>query len=448
MNKKLYPCLKKEYALVCRYDESILYPLNEGDGNQYTSPAYEYDTMNQTAAEILMLCDGIHTIESISQELAQRSNETEEYVLILVDDFLRQSLEKGHIVVNSNISNNKINIFGDFTMAVPINACFEITKQCPLKCQHCFNNSGEVKKDEMTTDQIKKVIDKLTGIGIQKLMFTGGEPFARNDFLDIIEYAYSRFMAISIASNGYLITENIAQALSIYKRKIVIQISVDGTEEHHDYIRGVKNSFKKAVKAIMYLRKYNIAVTVAATLNDLNFGDMEQIAEIAYTYGALQLTYAITMNQGRARDNNLAHSVDIRNLVERAIVLKHQYADKGLFVQIDDDTLVKFSENDAGNTCGAGISQIAIRENGNVSPCLCFFFTYGNILRDDPHEIFSPKRAEFFKNLPVPHETYCGDCVEIDNCSHCFARAYDSDKNNCKWKSEFSRLIKNEEIVC
>lgn len=444
MNKKLYPYLKKEFALVCRFNESIIYPLNAETDNQYTSPSYTYNTINRTAAEILLLCDGKHTIDNIVFELSEKFNDDQKNVEPVVQEFLNECLNRGHIMYSKELNFQNINVNGDFSIITPINACFEITKECPLRCRHCFNESGTAKLKEMTESQVKEVIDKLSDMGVQKLMLTGGEPLARPDFLNIVGYAYSRFVAISIASNGYLMTEQMAQDLSAYRNKIVVQISLDGVKEHHDKIRGIQGSYDRVLDAISYLRKYGVAVTVASTLNGENFDDMEAIAFTAHKYGALQLTYAITMNQGRARENKLAYSVDVNELIKRASKLKKKYMDKGLFIQVDDDTLVKIHEQDNRNTCGAGLSQIAIRENGDVSPCLSFFYTYGNILYDIPQNIFTPERAAFFKKLQIPCEEYCGDCEELNNCLHCFARAYGSEKENCKWKMDFDILTKTD----
>ncbi len=440
---KLYPVLANNYALVRQYGNSIVFPLGYEKSEQYLTPQYEYVTLNRAAAEILSFCDGNHTIAKIISDLCLIYSENSCDISDFVQDFLQESAEKGHVLFCTSKPTYVPKMFGDFSMITPINACLEITKQCPLRCRHCYNESGTVRTQEMCLSEIKIVLDKLSNLGIQKLMITGGEPTSRTDFIDIVEYASSRFVGVSIASNGYLITKNFARALSKYKNKIVVQISIDGTEEHHNKIRGVHDSYEKALAAIRYLSEFKIPVIAATTLNPENISDMEEVAATVHNAGALQLTFGLTASQGRARKNHLAQRIDANQFISRALDLKHKYLGHGLFVSIEEDTLSKIAAT-RSSRCGAGVSQITIRENGDVSPCVCFFYVYGNILRDDVASIFDPKKVSRFNSLPSPCPEYCGDCEELDNCLHCPAHAFDSPKQTCKWKENFYKVMNGE----
>ncbi len=441
MDRSVFPILKDEYVLIRQHGNSMIYPLYSPHDMSYSSPEYSYMTMNKTAAELLTLCDGDHAVDDIISIMKEKYHESEEVVSAFVSDFFNDSYAKGYITISSKHIKNTIRVYGDFCIISPINACFEITKRCPLRCMHCYNSSGYAQTTEVTIDEIRMILDILSKLGVQKLMITGGEPTQRIDFLDIIEYAAKRFVAISVGCNGYLITESLVKALSAYKNKVVFQISIDGMEKNHNYIRGVNDSFKRASDAICLLRRNSIPVTVATTLNSDNFGDMEKVAEHVHALGALQLSFAITTSQGRARENGIANSVDVNTLVERAIILKHHYMNKGLYVFIEDDTLHRIS-SEQNVRCGAGVSHITVRENGDVSPCLCFFYSYGNLLSDSIYEIFSPKNAELFSHIPVPSKALCGNCDELDNCNQCHGRAYDSKKENCEWRKQFYNAIK------
>jgi MoaA/NifB/PqqE/SkfB family radical SAM enzyme len=436
----LYPTLANNYALVRQHGNSIIFPLGSENEGQYLTPQYEYVTLNRAAAEILSFCDGNHTIAEIILNLCSIYSENSCDISNFVQDFLQESIEKGHVLLHTRKPNYVPKIFGNFSMITPINACLEITKQCPLRCRHCYNESGIARTQEMCLSEIKVVLDKLSNLGVQKLMITGGEPTSRPDFIDIVEYASSRFVGVSIASNGYLITRELARALSRYKNKIVVQISIDGTEEHHNKIRCIHDSYEKALAAIKYMSEFNIPVIAANTLNAENFADMEEVAATVHKAGALQLTFGLTASQGRARKTHLSQRIDAEQFVNRALALKHKYMNHGLFVSIDDDTMSKIASTHS-SYCGAGVSQITIRENGDVSPCVCFFYVYGNILRDDIASIFDPKKVSRFSSLPSPSLEYCGDCEELENCSNCPAHAFDSPKETCKWRENFYNVM-------
>lgn len=436
----IYPVLNETYVLVRRCNNSIIYPLSQDWEGGYARPDYEFLTINKVAAEILELCDGLNSVSQIADKLSLLYGESYERAYNFVDDFLHSCERSGYVTIQNSPSRKEIRVCGDYSIATPINACFEITKRCPLKCLHCYNDSGIKKAYEMDLAEVKTVLNKLSELGVQKLMITGGEPVVRSDFLEIVEYACSRFIAVSIASNGYLITDDIAKGLAKYKKKLVVQISVDGIEAHHNKIRGLSDSYEKAITAIKLLCQNEIPTIVATTLNNENFPDMEEVARIVCEAGALQLSFAITTSQGRARENHLAYGIDMDQLLSRMRRLHEIYIEKGMYIQIDSDTVgEKLKGSHTG--CGAGISQIAVRENGDVSPCLCFFYTYGNLLRDNIEQIFNYENVSCFEHLPRPSASICGECEEYENCQGCPARAYDSPKKGCPWKDSFNSIV-------
>lgn len=435
-----FPILSKNYTLVRRYGKSFFYPFYGRNSIQHSSPEYEYNTINKSAAEILSFCDGTNSIWDISQHLAAQYNEGIEKTCQFVSDFIQDCLQHEFVTLSNTPIRTEIHICGDFDIVTPVHACVEITKRCPLKCLHCYNDSGAKKGYEMNHGEVISVLQTLHNLGVQKVMLTGGEPTVRDDFCDIVQYACENFVAVSVGSNGYLITDEIAVCLSKCKSNLVIQISIDGNEKHHNEIRGLNDSFERATNAIKLLRSRGIAVTVASTLNERNFFDMEEIAQCVHKLGALQLSFAITTNQGRARENGLSYGIDMDSLFERALNLKKLYLNKGMYVQVDDE--VQTSKVTSSPNCGAGLSQIAVRENGDVAPCLCFFYTYGNLLKDNVKTIFHHDNVALFENMPRPNKTICGDCDAFENCQNCPARAFDSKLDTCKWKADFHKILK------
>jgi len=103
-----------------------------------------------------------------------------------------------------------------FTPVGPFEVVWNVTYQCNLKCKHCYENAGEGKRNELTTDEAKQVIDKLSklaGIGLPALSFSGGEPLTRKDFFELAAYATKRIGYVSIASNGTLLSKDNAEMI-------------------------------------------------------------------------------------------------------------------------------------------------------------------------------------------------------------------------------------------
>jgi MoaA/NifB/PqqE/SkfB family radical SAM enzyme len=79
-------------------------------------------------------------------------------------------------------------------LRAPVNVTWEITLKCNLRCVHCLSNSGEVSRDELNTSECMKLIDELSAIRVFQVNIGGGEPFIRNDFLDLLITATKRVL--------------------------------------------------------------------------------------------------------------------------------------------------------------------------------------------------------------------------------------------------------------
>ena len=127
---------------------------------------------------------------------------------------------------------------------------WNITRDCNLKCVHCYNDSGVGKPfNDVSTDKAKEILDDLADFGVASVLFSGGEPLMRPDLFELIGYAGTKGLRAVISTNGTLITEEKA---AIIKEKGVsyVGISLDGIGPVNDQFRAVKGAFDKAVTGI------------------------------------------------------------------------------------------------------------------------------------------------------------------------------------------------------
>ena len=79
------------------------------------------------------------------------------------------------------------------TERVPLQVSIEVTRRCPLECLHCYNNlpMGDVdaRQRELSKEEHFRMLDELVEMGCFWILYTGGEIFARKDFLEIYTYA-------------------------------------------------------------------------------------------------------------------------------------------------------------------------------------------------------------------------------------------------------------------
>src|SRR4029078_7640428 len=156
----------------------------------------------------------------------------------------------------------------------PLNGTIEVTRRCPLVCAHCYNNLAmgdrTAQLEELTADEHRRLLDEMAAAGCLWLLYTGGEIFARRDFLDIYTYAKKKGFLITLFTNGAMITERIADHLVAW-RPFAIEITLYGlTQETYERLTGIPGSFAKCMRGIRILldRGLPLAVkTVAVSTN-------------------------------------------------------------------------------------------------------------------------------------------------------------------------------------
>jgi MoaA/NifB/PqqE/SkfB family radical SAM enzyme len=113
----------------------------------------------------------------------------------------------------------------------PTDVSIEITRRCPLVCQHCYNNLPmgdlEARNRELSKEEYFVILDELAEMGVMWVLFTGGEIFARKDFLEIYTYAKTKGFLITLFTNGILINERIADFL-VSQPPFAIEITLYG----------------------------------------------------------------------------------------------------------------------------------------------------------------------------------------------------------------------------
>lgn len=163
----------------------------------------------------------------------------------------------------------------------------DLTHRCNLNCRMCNVKQYPVREcDELSKDEIYDLLDQAGNLGINNVIIAGGEPLLREDIFEICTYARAKEIFPVIISNGTLLDDVYAEKI-INGFKGAINISLDGTEEKHDYLRG-SGSFKKTTEGIKRItsiqdsRKVkNIFVSIALVITKFNYKDLVSMINIA-----------------------------------------------------------------------------------------------------------------------------------------------------------------------
>lgn len=139
---------------------------------------------------------------------------------------------------------------------LPLEGNIDLTYRCNNSCRHCWLSlpvKSPRKKEELTFDEIRRIVDEARAMGCQKWSISGGEPLLRPDFPEIFDYLTHKAVSYSLNTNGTLMTPQIAQWL---KRKGTKMIALYGaTADVYDRITRHPGGFEKVMRGFQYLKE-------------------------------------------------------------------------------------------------------------------------------------------------------------------------------------------------
>ncbi|RJQ16108.1 MAG: radical SAM protein [Nitrospiraceae bacterium] len=313
---------------------------------------------------------------------------------------------------------------------------WHITERCNLRCIHCYQEETDNK--ELSFIEIKDVIGEIREtlraweenykIGFSPgFNITGGEPFLRRDFFQILEEIRKDGADIYILSNGTMIDKERAEALSRLGVKGV-QISVEGPLEIHDRIRG-EGSFTKAMRGTGNLLDAGMTVTLNATLSDLNGPYIHELVSLAAGAGVQNLGFSRLVPCGRG--GTLLNEMMDAQKVKKLYLSLSSVQVKGLNIVTGDPIASQMNLKGASDTgctayggCAAGVSGLTIRPDGTINPCRRLDIPIGNIMEDSLREVWATSEVLNLLRDKSKYKGKCGACCRWANCRGCRAIAY------------------------
>ncbi len=311
---------------------------------------------------------------------------------------------------------------------MPGEVVWAVTKRCNLNCKHC--SISEEPEGELTTDEGFGIIEAAAKLGHVKFAFTGGEPLLRPDIYELIEYASGFDMQVVMATNGTLITEEVAKKLRAAGLERAA-ISIDGLGQAHDHFRGVDGAFSAALRGLEACRKAGLKVQLFSMVTNYNYSELPGIIRFADMMGLWRIYLIYLIAVGRGKEISDACLSPEENMKFFDFVLEKQLGVKVWLKPICNpqywaylrSTGLVDGEEPQFRGCTAGISRFHIFPNGDVTPCAYLPVRAGNVreagLLDivEESEVFRALRARELKGR-------CGRCKYREICGGCRSRAY------------------------
>ena len=176
----------------------------------------------------------------------------------------------------------------------PLNGQWELTCRCNLRCVMCYTdpfNTPERIRQELSCEEITRILDELSEAGCVELCFTGGEPLARSDFLDIYTYAKQKGFLVRVFTAGTLITARIADLWVEYPPSM-IEISFHGlTKESFDSITQVPGSYDRCMAGIRLILERRLPLTLKTVGMTVNRDEVLKIKDYVDRLGQVQYKF-------------------------------------------------------------------------------------------------------------------------------------------------------------
>ncbi|MFC1504767.1 radical SAM/SPASM domain-containing protein [Spirochaetota bacterium] len=258
-------------------------------------------------------------------------------------------------------------------LSAPTEVHLSVTNECPVRCSHCYMDSGEKLPNELSFDEIKESIDVLAEKGVFSIALGGGEAFIRTDIFAIAQHAREKGIVPNLSTNGYLINDELARKCGVFGQ---VNVSIDSTARAEN-IRDDRLS-AKAIDAVKILRKHGIRTGINAVITRKSFENIEELYSFARKNKIKEIEFLRIKPSGRAKQ--VYHDLkctpeQYKDLFPMLMKLAKKYR---ITTKIDCSLLpmvcyhkprrkrlIKF----AAYGCEAGNVLLGVKADGSVSPC-------------------------------------------------------------------------------
>ncbi|MHA2140530.1 MAG: PqqD family peptide modification chaperone [Candidatus Thorarchaeota archaeon] len=379
--------------------------------------------LNETGTVMLQMLLNGATAEDVRDHFVGKFDADSQEVLndlaAFVDDL------RSMVMGNQNIysyKTAKIVPFGEGDIKYPVLSEIALTYRCNNECRFCYAFSPYRESNEMTTDEVKRVIDIIADDAhVPSLSFTGGEPTLREDLFELIAYARAKGLRVNLITNGRRCSDPKFVQRLVKAELNSAQVSIEGPDaKTHDLIAGTPGSFEQTVQGIKNLKKTDIYTHCNTTICRPNVDKIEALVD--FIADELELSY-FSMNMviytgtaAKLRNELQVKYEDIGDIVKG---VKRRANKKGIqFVWYAPTPVCMFNPIALGlgaKSCAACDGLLSVDAEGGLLPCSSFSEPVGNLLEEGFVKVWNNRASKFWRNKDYAAEG-CKLCAHFDYC--------------------------------
>ncbi|WP_043635509.1 radical SAM protein [Nonomuraea candida] len=291
----------------------------------------------------------------------------------------------------------------------PSDVIWDITYACPLRCVHCYSESGRRPARQLGHDEMLRVADAISSLRPQAVEFAGGEPLLVKGLLEVARRIGGAGAAVNLYTGGWLFDRGWAEeACRVFSR---ITVSVDGASAGvHDRIRGRAGSFERAMRTLAILDDLS-GERVARGGDPIEFGvdyavlraNLHELEEFCRTvaprFPNLRfLTFAAAVPSGLASRQGFAeHELlgfdDLRALVSREHAERlRSLAPRSVRVMTSDNMVLMMHPDLVWRY---GFPMLQVEPDGEVRAMPIYEGTVGSLLTEDAGTLWERARERW-----------------------------------------------------
>ena len=186
-------------------------------------------------------------------------------------------------------------------LGAPLYIAWQVTNECNLACLHCIEESGPGKAfhDELSDEQVFRVLEQALDLEVPYLSFSGGEPMVHPRFFDMVEYVCGRNGQLKIETNGhYLGPENCARLKQLGVK--AVQVSMDGASRETFNRMRVRGDFDTMIEGVRNLQVAGVPIEINYSPTKFNTHEIGMAVDLAAELGAYSFYTGRTMYTGNA----------------------------------------------------------------------------------------------------------------------------------------------------
>lgn len=303
--------------------------------------------------------------------------------------------------------------------SAPLRMDMALTFKCQNNCVHCYAG-GPHETEELSTEQWKRVIDRVHEIGVFILTFTGGEPTLRDDLPELLQYTQSKGIVTGLVTNGRKL-KDLEYVKTLEKVGLdFVQVTLESHKAAiHDKMTGTKGSWKETVQGIKNAASSRIYVTTNSTLSKYNAADFLETIDFIKELGVAAFGCNSLIYSGKATSISKEFALSTATLKELLPKVRDKANKLGMkFLWYTPTQYCQFDPVSLGlgiKSCTAAMVNMCVGPNGDVYPCQSYFESLGNILKDSWNNIWNHPRAISIRKREYV-EPKCKDCPQLQLC--------------------------------